>query len=109
MLELNNQYTLMKRKIDTEVLKNFFNDTLVENADRLPLEIIPKHRTPFRCCIYKERAMVRYRIMAIGGIDIEREDDEEKPLAEYMQEVLDKDKPPLPLLTTISTGCSGCP
>ncbi len=109
MLELNNQYTLMKRKIDIEVLKNFFDDTLVENADRLPLQIIPKDRTPFRCCIYKERAMVRYRIMAIAGVNIERDDDEEKPLSAYMQEVLDKDEPPLPLLTTISTGCSGCP
>ena len=76
MLELNNQYTLMKRKIDTEVLKCFFDDTLVEKADRLPLEIIPKTRTPFRCCIYKERAMVRYRIMALSGINIERDDDE---------------------------------
>lgn len=109
MLELNNQYTLMKRKIDTEVLKCFFDDTLVERADKLPFEIIPKTRTPFRCCIYKERAMVRYRIMALAGIDIERDDDEEKPLREYMQEVLEEDKPPLPLLTTIITGCSGCP
>ncbi len=109
MLELNNQYTLMKRKIDTEVLKCFFDGTLVEQADKLPLEIIPKTRVPFRCCIYKERAMVRYRIMALAGINIERDDDEEKPLAEYMKEVLSEDKPPLPLLTTIITGCSGCP
>ena len=109
MLELNNQYTLMKRKIDTEVLKCFFDDTLVEQADRLPLEIIPKTRTPFRCCIYKERAMVRYRIMALAGINIERDDDEEKPLSEYISEVMEEDKPPLPLLTTIITGCSGCP
>lgn len=109
MLELNNQYTLMKRKIDTEVLKCFFDDTLVEKADKLPFEIIPKNRVPFRCCIYKERAMVRYRIMAIAGIDIERDDDEEKPLSLYMKEVMEEDRPPLPLLTTITTGCSGCP
>ena len=109
MLELNNQYTLMKRKIESEVLTAFFNDTLVENADRLPLEIIPKNRTPFRCCIYKERAMVRYRIMALAGINIERDDEEAKSLSAYMQEVMDEDKPPLPLLTTIETGCSGCP
>ena len=99
----------MKRKIDTEVLKCFFDDTLVEKADKLPFEIIPKNRVPFRCCIYKERAMVRYRIMAIAGIDIERDDDEEKPLSLYMKEVMEEDRPPLPLLTTITTGCSGCP
>ena len=53
--------------------------------------------------------MVRYRIMAIAGIDIERDDDEEKPLSLYMKEVMEEDRPPLPLLTTITTGCSGCP
>ena len=108
MLELNNQYTAMKRRIDTEVLKLFFAGKLDE-LDRLPFTIIPKDRTPNRCCIYKERAIVRYRIMALLGIDIERFDDEMKPLSEYAKEVMQEDPPVLPLLTTISTGCYGCP
>lgn len=109
MLEINNQYTLMKRKIDTEVLKCLFDGTLIEAADKLPLKIIPKTRIPNRCCIYKERAMVRYRIMAFAGVNIEIDDDEEKPLSEYIQDVMEVDRPPLPILTTITTGCSGCP
>lgn len=109
MLEINNQYTLMKRKIDTEVLKHFFADDLVETADRLPIEIIPKDRTPNRCCIYKERALVRYRIMALAGVNIEKDDDEFRSLSSYIEDVVSEDKPPLPILTTISTGCSGCP
>ena len=108
MLELNNQYTSMKRRIDTEVLKLFFAGKLDE-LDRLPYTIIPKDRTPNRCCIYKERAIVRYRIMALLGIDIERHDDEMKPLSQYAKEVMEEDPPTLPLLTTISTGCYGCP
>ncbi len=43
------------------------------------------------------------------GIDIERFDDEMKPLTEYVKEVMAEDQPPAPSLTTISTGCSGCP
>lgn len=109
MLELNNQYTLMKRRIDTEVLKLFFADKLDVDADKLPFQIIPKDRIPNRCCIYKERAMIRYRIMALLGIDIERFDDEMKPLTEYVKEVMAEDPPAVPVLTTISTGCSGCP
>ena len=109
MLEINNQYTLIRRKIEAETMTAFFNDTLVEEADRIPLKIIPKNRTPFRCCVYKERAMVRYRMMALAGVNIERDDDEAKSLADYMQESLDEDRPPLPLLTAIETGCSGCP
>jgi [FeFe] hydrogenase (group B1/B3) len=109
MLELNNQYTLMKRKVQTEVLSEFFNGTLERDADRIPVTIIPKDRIPNRCCIYKERAMIRYRIMALLGINIEQYDDELKPLTAYVKEVLAKDPPPLPILTTISTACSSCP
>ena len=54
MLEINNQYTLMRRKIETEVMRHFFNGTLVEEADKLPIRIIPKDRIANRCCIYKE-------------------------------------------------------
>ena len=109
MLEINNQYTAIRRRIDTEVLKLFFSGELEDKIDSLPFEIIPKDRIPSRCCIYKERAMVRYRIMALLGIDIERFDDEEKPLKAYAKEVLENNPPVLPLLTTISTGCYGCP
>ena len=109
MIDLNNQYTLMKRKIDTAVVRNFFNDTLVEEADRLPIEIIPKDRVPSRCCIYKERALVRYRILTLLGVDLENDDDEFKPTSRYVSEVIEHSEPKLPLLTTITSGCYGCP
>ena len=83
MIELNNQFTIMKRRIDSEVVRRFFSDTLIETADRLPIEIIPKDRIPSRCCIYKERAMVRYRVLTLLGVDLDHEDDEFKPLGEY--------------------------
>ena len=109
MLEINNQYNLLRRRIDTEVMKLFFADKLESNVDRLPIEIIPKDRTPSRCCIFKERAMVRYRIMALLGINIEKYDDDYKSLKEYAHEVIEKDPEELPVLTTISVGCHGCP
>ncbi len=105
MLEMNNQYNQIRAK----VLKQFFDGTLEQNADKIPFYIIPKSRVPNRCCIYKERAMIRYRIMAMLGINIETDDDEMKSLSEYVKEVLLEDKPPVPILTTISTACSACP
>ena len=109
MLELNNQYTVMKRQVHAEVLKAFFAGTLEQEVDALPIKIIPKARIANRCCIYKERAMVRYRIMALMGINIETEDDELKSLSSYVSEVMEKDKHVAPILTTISTACSSCP
>jgi len=109
MLEINNQYTLMKRHIDTEVLRAFFAGTLEDVVDNLPIHIIPRTRDPNRCCVYKERAMVRYRIMALLGVDIEKDDDEYKTLSSYVKESLETKTPVFPSLTTISPGCSSCP
>ena len=109
MIDINNQYTLMKRRIDTEVVRHFFNGTLVDEIDKLPIKIIPKDRVPSRCCIYKERALVRYRILSLMGIDLNNNDDELKPLSKYFEEVMEEGEPKLPLLTTITSGCYGCP
>jgi [FeFe] hydrogenase (group B1/B3) len=109
MLEINNQYTVIKRKIDTEVLKAFFAGTLQESVDKLPIKIIPRDRDPNRCCVYKERAMVRYRIMALLGIDIEQEDDDYRSLASYVQQSWEIVPSVFPLLSTIAPGCSSCP
>lgn len=109
MLELNNQYTRLKSRVYAQVLKSFFAGTLEEDIDKIPYWIIPKDTDPSRCCIYKERAMVRYRIMAFLGVDIENEDDELKPLSAYYKEVMQKQIAAAPVITTISTACSGCP
>ena len=109
MLDKNNEYSKMKFHIDVEVLKHLFDGTLVRDADRIPIDICPKDRVPSRCCIYKERAVVRYRIMALAGYTLETDDDEYRSLSSYMEEALNEDKPKLPLLTTIATGCSSCP
>lgn len=109
VLDKNNEYSKMKFHIDVEVLKHLFNDTLVRDADRIPIDICSKDRIPSRCCIYKERAVVRYRIMALAGYTLETDDDEYRSLSSYMEEAMREDKPKLPLLTTIATGCSSCP
>lgn len=99
----------MKRRIDAELLKIYFNDDLEKSIDHLPIDIIPRDRDASRCCLYKERAMVRYRIMALLGIDIDKEDDEYKSLAEFANEALNSELKVFPTLTTIKESCSGCP
>ncbi len=109
MLELNNQYTLMKRRIDAEVLRALFAGNLKQVVDAIPIRVIPREREANRCCIYKERAMVRYRIMALLGVDIDHDDDECRLLKEYVEKALAAPPVALPTLTTIIPGCSGCP
>ena len=48
MLDKNNQYAKIKFKIDTEVMRHLFDDTLVRDADRIPIDIVPSNRVPSR-------------------------------------------------------------
>ncbi|MGD1816902.1 MAG: monomeric [FeFe] hydrogenase [Pleomorphochaeta sp.] len=109
MLEINNQFTHLKNKVYATVLKSYFNGTLEDDIDKIPFWIIPKDTDPSRCCIYKERAMIRYRILAFLGVNIEKDDDELKSLKQFYKEALETPMKPLPVLTTISTACSACP
>lgn len=91
------------------VMKHLFDGSLAENADRIPLDLVPKNRVPSRCCIYKERAVIRERLIALFGYKLETDDDDYRALSSYLKEALENEKATLPLLTTISIGCSSCP
>lgn len=79
-----------------------------EDLDRIPLKIRPKGQGFSRCCIYKDRAALRYRCMSVLGQRVEDEVDELKPLAEYAKE-LDTRKPATdPFLTIFPDACSAC-
>lgn len=58
----------LKYKVLREVAKASLNDTLVHAYRDIPLAIIPGPKPNYRCCIYKERAIIAERInLAMGG------------------------------------------
>lgn len=58
----------LKYKILKEVAKASFEGNLLEQYNEIPERIIPGPKPSFRCCIYKERAIVLKRLkLAIGG------------------------------------------
>ncbi len=52
-----------------EVAKLAFSGELEEKRDELPFKMIPGPKAQFRCCIYKEREVIRQRIRLAGGKD----------------------------------------
>ena len=108
MLSENNASKIIKRlMVETAKLAN--SNQLEEKIDRLVIEMIPKSETANRCCIYKDRAVIKYRLMAILGHSIEDEQDELKPLREYATEALNRTNITEPVLTVIDEACSACP
>ncbi len=99
----------IRKSLGADLLKLYFNDTLFEEIDKLPIRRRPKNSEPIRCCIYKDRAMSRYRLMALMGFDVEKDDDEFKSLAEFAQIALERGKPdndrPIAIL---DMSCAAC-
>lgn len=111
MRTLNNA-TAIRRKIMTAVGKACFEGKLPESVERVPLDLVPKGSEPARCCVYKDRAIIKYRCMAAMGFGVEDEErggrDELTPLNEYARKALDRKTIRGPALTVLDVACSAC-
>ena len=77
-------------------------------ADRIPLELRPKGGEVSRCCIYKDRAILKYRCMASLGFAPEDETDELTSLKGYGERALERTEHAVNKLSVITDACSGC-
>ena len=57
----------IKHDVLYEVAKLAFEGTLEEERDHLPRKMIPGPTPQFRCCVYKEREIIRQRIRLAEG------------------------------------------
>ncbi len=97
----------LRREVLAYVIKAVKNGTY-EDIDRIPLKMRPKDGAYSRCCVYKDRAALRYRCMSALGSRVEDETDELKMLKEYAAE-LDTHPPATdPFLTIFPDACSAC-
>ncbi|MGD9638705.1 MAG: 4Fe-4S dicluster domain-containing protein [Alphaproteobacteria bacterium] len=104
----NNNAARIRKEILIKLSKAFLEDDLEHNLDRIPLEMRPKDSANLRCCIYKDRAIIKYACMASMGFAIEDEKDELKPLSEYAKEALLRSQNAKEILTVIDAACQGC-
>lgn len=89
---VTNDATILKIKHDVlyEVAKLAFAGELEAKKDDLPFKMIPGPKANFRCCIYKEREVIRQRIrLAEGKCPGEKQSNN--------------------IIQVISSACEGCP
>lgn len=100
--------THLKREILVRIIKAFLKDDFINTVDKIPYDMRPKGaEVPYRCCIYKERAILRDRAIAGLGFSLEN-DDEAKHLGDYAKEALEREKVEETTLTVIGGACKGC-
>ncbi|CAG37108.1 4Fe-4S dicluster domain-containing protein [Desulfotalea psychrophila] len=91
------------------ITKAFFSDDFAGNVNAIPIQMRPRdQKASSRCCIWRERAIIRYRCMAFLGFAIEQDDDELKSLAEYAEMALKRDSVTSTTLTFIDEACNAC-
>ncbi len=109
MATSENQVFLYRRAALRKVVETFDKGLLETKAYRIPFEVLPQD-TPssVRCCIYKERAVFRTRVLAALGCSVEA-DDEATSLNEYATQALNRTSVPEVPLTVMDIACKGCP
>ncbi len=106
---MSNGAERMRRELMIRLVRYFREGTLGKIIDRIPLLLRPLHKISSRCCIYHDRAVLKYRLMALLGIDCAAETDELKPLSAYLAEAEKSDARPEHPITVCAAGCAGCP
>ncbi|MGB2578893.1 [FeFe] hydrogenase (group B1/B3) [Elusimicrobium simillimum] len=97
-----------KREVLVEISKMFFNGTLERDIHKIPFNIIPSgSEAQFRCCVFKERAILSSRVLAAMGYSI-NEVDESRHLNEYVSEQQDLKNGEGKLLIILRSACQAC-
>lgn len=79
-----------------------------ESINSIPIESAPRGKDNIRCCIHKDRAIIKYRVMAALGFSIEDETDELKSLSSYAMEPVKNRDLNGRILTVIHDACRSC-
>ncbi|HEY9069354.1 MAG TPA: monomeric [FeFe] hydrogenase [Candidatus Ozemobacteraceae bacterium] len=104
-----NDATRIRREVMVRIARAFLEGNLVREIDRIPLEMRPRNaETVSRCCVYKDRAVIRYRCLAALGVGFDEEKDELTPLSAFAQQALDRKKIEGPVLSVLEIACHAC-
>ena len=57
-----------KRQLLVSLFQLMKSNTLFERIDRIPIEMRPKTNSPIRCCVHKDRAVIKYKVMALLAV-----------------------------------------
>lgn len=72
--------------------------------DRIPVKLRPRGKDFSRCCLYYDRAVLRYRVMGALGHSVEEETDEAQLLSSLPHRANKNNK----ILSVIDIACDGC-
>jgi [FeFe] hydrogenase (group B1/B3) len=103
-----NNVMIIRRDVISRITQLYRENRLLEEIDRIPIDICKRIRNNERCCKHKARAVVKYKVMAIMGYGLEDEKDELDQLSHYARQVLHKKSHKHNYLTVVDEACTSC-
>ncbi len=105
-----NHATMFRRRVMCEVVKAYNNGCDAEDLDRIPYNLFPKEYQDdnYRCCIYKDREVIKHRCIAALGIDLQNVKDDFLRISHYTDEAKKRDKIEPNVLTVLDIACESC-
>lgn len=104
-----NNAMIIRRDLISKIAGLLKSGELIDKIDRIPLEISPRARkSQLRCCIFKERAVAKYKLMPLLGVLPEEETDELTTLSQYARQAMQRVAPRTEVLTVVDEACTAC-
>ena len=75
MMQYDNDAKQMKYEVLKLVAKYTFEGTLNEHLEDIPYDIIPGPQPSYRCCVYREREIIRERLSSAQGKNLPGQED----------------------------------
>ena len=105
---MTNGAELIRRELTVRLVRAFDGGRLEEEIDRIPVLMRPRGGPCSRSSVWHDRAVLKYRLMALMGFSCEAEEDESRTLRSYLEEMKAAPPPRGDPLTVCSAGCDGC-
>ncbi|MFB6319892.1 monomeric [FeFe] hydrogenase [Saccharicrinis sp. FJH54] len=100
---------IIRRELLSRIVRLHYEGVLEQEIDRIPLKMAPKNSAASRrCCIHKERAVIKYKSFPLLGFTTAQEEDELTPLSEYARQAYLREKPSEEILTVVDEACTSC-
>lgn len=99
---------LTKRELLIRIVKLLKNDELVSRLKYLPVEMRPRNKRPVRCCIHKDRYILKHKIISILGFEITDEEIDLIHLSDFARMAMANKNAKENILSVVNEACSAC-
>lgn len=99
---------LTKRELLIRIVSLLKNNELVTGLKYLPVEMRPRNKRPVRCCVHKDRYILKHKIISILGFEITDEEIDLVPLSEFAGMAMADRNRKENILSVVHEACSAC-